>query len=163
MYQAVIFSFKVSQIFIVYESVEDRNLRAVFSSVKNALSCNIFTKQYCNWDVLLIGQRWTCFLEPLFFLRALKMVYYGFGPKNIWCGAAFTCCRFSQKKKNSLETLIVIFETFHQRVFSDCMNRRNFEIPVLTENSRLQPASLKFLAKRLPSIIISTIKWLLDL
>ena len=28
MYQAVIFSFKVSQIFIVYESAEDRNLWA---------------------------------------------------------------------------------------------------------------------------------------
>ena len=42
MYQAVIFSLKVSQIFIAYESVEDRNLRAVFSRVKNALSCNIF-------------------------------------------------------------------------------------------------------------------------
>ena len=37
------FPFKVSQVFIVYESAEDRNLRAVFSRVKNALSCNIFT------------------------------------------------------------------------------------------------------------------------
>ena len=40
--QAVIFSLKVWQIFIAYESVEDRNLRAVFSRVKNALSCSIF-------------------------------------------------------------------------------------------------------------------------
>ena len=55
------------------------------------------------------------------------MVYYGFGPATIWCGAAFTCCRFSQKKENSLETLIVIFETFHQSVLSDCMNGKNFE------------------------------------
>ena len=32
MYQAVIFSFKVSQNFIFYESAEDRNLRAIFNS-----------------------------------------------------------------------------------------------------------------------------------
>ena len=34
MYQAVIFSFKVSQNFIVYESAEDRNLWAFFNRVK---------------------------------------------------------------------------------------------------------------------------------
>ena len=90
------------------------------------------------------------------YTKVLDRKIYGVGQHSLAAG-------FLKKKKNSLETLIVIFETFHQRVFSDCMNRRNFEIPVLTENSRLQPASLKFLAKRLPSIIISTIKWLLDL
>ena len=41
MYQAVIFSFKVSQNFIVYESAENRNLRAFFNRVKNSLSRNI--------------------------------------------------------------------------------------------------------------------------
>ena len=40
----LIFSLKVSQNLIVYESAEDRNLRAIFNRVKNALSCNIFTK-----------------------------------------------------------------------------------------------------------------------
>ena len=44
MYQAEIFSFKVLQNFIVYESAEDRNLRAFFDRVKNLLSCNIFTQ-----------------------------------------------------------------------------------------------------------------------
>ena len=44
MYQAVIFSFKVLQKFIVYESAEDRNLRAFFNQVKNSFSCKIFTK-----------------------------------------------------------------------------------------------------------------------
>ena len=57
MYQAVIFSFKVSQNFIVYESAENRNLRAFFNRVKNSLPCNIFTKYYCNWDALLTCQR----------------------------------------------------------------------------------------------------------
>ena len=42
MYQAMIFSFKVLQIFIIYESAKDKNLRAFFSRVRNALSCNIF-------------------------------------------------------------------------------------------------------------------------
>ena len=36
MYQAVIFSFKVLQNFIVYESAEDRNLRAFFNRVQNS-------------------------------------------------------------------------------------------------------------------------------
>ena len=44
MYQAVIFSFKVSQNFIVYESAEDGNLRAIFNRVTKTLSCNIFTE-----------------------------------------------------------------------------------------------------------------------
>ena len=44
MYQAVIFSFKVLQNFIVYESAEDRNLRAFINRVKNSLTCNILTK-----------------------------------------------------------------------------------------------------------------------
>ena len=37
MYQAAIFSFKASQSFIVYESPEDRNLRAFFNRVQNSL------------------------------------------------------------------------------------------------------------------------------
>ena len=43
MYQAVTFSFKVSQNFIVYENAYDRNHRAIFNGIKNSLSCNIFT------------------------------------------------------------------------------------------------------------------------
>ena len=46
MYQAVIFSLKVSQNFISYESAEDRGF-LIFDRVKNALSCNIFTKWPC--------------------------------------------------------------------------------------------------------------------
>ena len=44
MYQAVIFSFKVSQNFIVFESAEDRNLWVFLNRVKNSFSGNIFTK-----------------------------------------------------------------------------------------------------------------------
>ena len=46
MYKVVMFSFKVSQNFIVYESAEDRNLRAIFNRVKNALSCIIIHSKY---------------------------------------------------------------------------------------------------------------------
>ena len=40
MHQAVIFSFKGLQNFIVYKSAEDRNLRAFFNRLKNSLSFN---------------------------------------------------------------------------------------------------------------------------
>ena len=40
-YQAVTFSFKVLQNFIVYESAEDRNLRAFSNRKKNSLPCNV--------------------------------------------------------------------------------------------------------------------------
>ena len=41
MYQAIIFFWKVLQIFIIYESAKERNLRAFYRRVQNALSCNI--------------------------------------------------------------------------------------------------------------------------
>ena len=37
-----------------------------------------FTKWHFNWDALLTCQRWTCFLQPPFFPRALKMVKFHF-------------------------------------------------------------------------------------
>ena len=42
MYQAVIFSFKVLQKFIVYESAEDRNLRALLNRVKKFIILQYF-------------------------------------------------------------------------------------------------------------------------
>ena len=50
MYHTMIFVLKVLQIFIIYESAKDRNLRAFFRRVQNALSCNILKQiEYCNW------------------------------------------------------------------------------------------------------------------
>ena len=40
----MIFFFKVLQFFVIHESAKDRNLRAFFSRVQNALSCNIFNQ-----------------------------------------------------------------------------------------------------------------------
>ena len=42
MYHAVFFAFKVSQNFIVYESAEDRNLRAIFNRVKKNIILQYF-------------------------------------------------------------------------------------------------------------------------
>ena len=102
MYQAVICSFKISQNFISYESAEDWNLWAIFNRVKNALSCNIFTKQYFNWDALLNCQRWTCFLQPLF-PRDSKMVKFKgliLDRRLYDVGQHFTFWRFSLKRKS---------------------------------------------------------------
>ena len=120
MYQAVIFSLKVSQNFISYESAEDRNLRAIFNRVKTALSCNIFTKWHFNWDALLTCQRWTCFLQPPFFPRALKMVKFkGFRPATIWRGAAFHFLAVFSKKEILWKLWLWFSKMFHQRVFPD--------------------------------------------
>ena len=115
----MIFSVKVSQNFIVYQSPEDRNLRAFFNRVKNSLSCNIFTKYYCNWDALLTCQRRTCFLEPSFFppegfengiIQTFLTGYYmAWGSISLFAGFL--------EKENSLETLIVIFEKVSPKRF----------------------------------------------
>ena len=120
MYQAVIFSFKVLQNFIVYESAEDRNLRAFFNQVKNSLSCNVFTRQCCDWDALLTCQWWTSFLEPSFFARALKMVQFkSFWLTTIWRGAAFHFLSVFSKKEILWKLWLWFSKMFHQRVFSD--------------------------------------------
>ena len=50
MYRTMIFFLKVLQIFIIYGSAKDRNLRAFFRRIQNAFSCNIFKQiKYCNW------------------------------------------------------------------------------------------------------------------
>ena len=67
-------------------------------------------------------------------------------------GQHFTCCRFSRKRK-FFGNFNCDFQKFSPKGFSDYMNMKSFEIPVLTENSQhLQTAALKFLAKRLLSL-----------
>ena len=137
MYQAVIFSFKVLQNFIVYESAEDRNLRAFLNRVKNSLSCNIFTKLYC----IVTGMPylpakmnlfpWTVFLSKGFEnginQRFLTGDYMVWGSISLFAGFL--------EEENSLETLIVIFEKVSPKGFL-WLNMKNFEISVLTANSR---------------------------
>ena len=73
------------------------------------------------------------------------------GDYMVW-GSISLVAGFPQKRK-FFGNFNCDFRKFHQRVFSDCMNMKNFEILVLTENSRyLQTAALKFLAKRLLSL-----------
>ena len=134
MYQAVIFFLKVSQNFISYESAEDRNLRAIFNRVKMHYLAIFFTKWHFNWDALLTCQRWTCFLQPPFFPRALKMVKFkGFRPATIWRGAAFHFLAVFSQKKNTLETLIVIFENVSPKGFS-WLKMKYFETSVFKAN-----------------------------
>ena len=102
MYQAVTFSFKVLQNFIVYESADDRNLRAFFNRVKKkSLSCNIFTKYY----IIVTGMPYLFAKDERVSLnrlssRALKMVKFkGFRPATIWRGAAFHFLPVFSKKK----------------------------------------------------------------
>ena len=137
MYQAVIFSFKVLQNFIVYESAEDRNLRAFLNRVKNSLSCNIFTKLY----FIVTGMPylpakmnlfpWTVFLPNGFEnginQRFLTGDYMAWGSISLFVGFL--------EKENSLETLIVIFEKVSPKGFL-WLNIKNFEISFLTTNSR---------------------------
>ena len=137
MYQAVIFSFKVLQNFVVYESAEDRNLRAFLNRVKNSLSCNIFTKLYC----IVTGMPylpakmnlfpWTVFLSKGFEnginQRFLTGDYMVWGSISLFAG-------FLEEEK-SLETLIVIFEKVSPKGFL-WLNMKTFEISVLTANSR---------------------------
>ena len=66
-------------------------------------------------------------LTGMSYLSVLDRQLYGVGQH-------FTCCSFSQKRK-FFGNLNCDFRKFHQRVSSDCMNMKNFEIPVLTENS----------------------------
>ena len=79
-------------------------------------------------------------------------------------GQHFTFCRFS-RKGNSLETLIVIFEKVSSKGFL-WLNMKNFEISVLTANSRyLQTAALKALVlKKLEfdkgSSLFQAISWM---
>ena len=137
MYQAVIFSFKVLQNLVVYESAEDRNPRAFLNRVKNSLSCNIFTKLYC----IVTGMPylpakmnlfpWTVFLSKGFEnginQRFLTGDYMAWGSISLFAGFL--------EEENSLETLIVIFEKVSSKGFL-WLNMKNFEISVLTANSR---------------------------
>ena len=119
MYQAVIFSFKVSQNFIVYENAEYRNLRAFFNRVKNLSSCNILPNSIVTGmpylpakdEVVSLNRRSSRGLWKWYNSKVLDRRLYGVGQH-------FTFCRFSQKRK-FLETLILIFENVSPRGFSD--------------------------------------------
>ena len=74
MYQAVIFSFKVLQNFIVYESAEDRNLRAFFNQVKIHYLAIFLPHIIVTEMPYLLAKDELVSLNRLSSLRALKMV-----------------------------------------------------------------------------------------
>ena len=111
MYQAVIFSFKVSQIFIVYESAEDRNLRALFCPVKSALSCNIFYQIVLYLEYLTYLPKMnlfpgTAFLPEGFENGIIQMFWTG----DCMAWGSISLFASFLEKENSLETLMVNFE-----------------------------------------------------
>ena len=110
-YQAVSFSFKVSQNFIVYRSVEDRNLRAFFNRIKISVSCNIFT--YLPKMNLF---SWTVFLPEGFENGIIQRFNR---PATIWREAAFHFWPVFPKKKILWKLWLWFSKMFHQRVFSD--------------------------------------------
>ena len=140
MYQAVIFSFKVSQNFIVYESAEDRNLRAIFNRVKKTFLAIFLPNSIATRMPYLPAKDELVSLDRLS-SRGLWKWYNskGFGPATIWRGAAFHFL----ENENSFETLIVIFENVSPKG-SFWLKMKYFEISVLTANCRyLQRAALK--------------------
>ena len=99
MYQAVIFSFKVLQNFIVYKSAEDRNLRAIFNRVKKNIILQNFYQIVLQLECLTYLPKmnlflWTAFLPEGFengiIQKILDRRLYGVGQH-------FTFWRFSRK------------------------------------------------------------------
>ena len=105
----LIFSFKVSQNLIVYESAEDRNLRAIFNRVKNALS---FYQIVMQLECLSYLPKmnlfpWIAFLPKGFENGIIQKVldrrlHMAWGSISLFGGFL--------ENENSLETLNVIFE-----------------------------------------------------
>ena len=93
MYKAVIFSFKVSQNFIVYESAEDRNLRGIFNRVKKK---HYFYQECLTYLLKMNLFPWTAFLPEGFengiIQKVLDRRLYGVGQH-------FTFWRFTRKSK----------------------------------------------------------------
>ena len=99
MYKAVIFSFKVSQNFIVYESAEDRNLRGICNRVKNNIILQYFYQIVLQLECLTYLPKmklfsWTAFLPQGFengiIQKVLDRRLYGVGQD-------FTFWRFTRK------------------------------------------------------------------
>ena len=143
MYQAAIFSFKVSQNFIVYESAEDRNLRAIFNRVKKTFLAIFLPNSIATRMPYLPAKDELVSLDRLssrglwkWFKRFWTGDYMAWGSISLFGGFL--------EHENSLETLIVIFENVSTKG-SFWLKLKYFEILVLTANSRyLQTAGLKY-------------------
>ena len=120
MYQTVIFSFKVSQNFIVYESAEDRNLRAIFNRVKMHYLAIFLPNSIATRMPYLPAKDELVSLDRLS-SRGLWKWYNskGFGPATTWRGAAFHFLAAFSKMKILWKLWLWFSKMFHQRVRSD--------------------------------------------
>ena len=99
MYQAVIFSFKVSQNFIVYESAEDGKLLAIFNRVKKNIILQYFYRIVLQLECLTYLPKMnlfpcTTFLPEGFENGIIQKVLDG---RLYGVGQHFTFWRFSRK------------------------------------------------------------------
>ena len=120
MYKAVIFAFKVSQNFIVYESAEDRNLRAIFNRVKMHYLAIFLPNSIATRMPYLPAKDELVSLDRLS-SRGLWKWYNskGFGPATIWRGAAFHFLAVFSKMKILWKLWLWFSKMFHQRGLSD--------------------------------------------
>ena len=120
MYKAVIFSFKVSQNFIVYESAEDRNLRAIFNRVKKTFLAIFLPNSIATRMPYLPAKDELVSLDRLS-SRGLWKWYNskGFGPATTWRGAAFHFLAVFSKMKILWKLWLWFSKMFHQRAPSD--------------------------------------------
>ena len=144
MYQTVIFSFKVSQNFIVYESAEDRNLRAIFNRVKMHYLAIFLPNSIATRMPYLAAKDKLVSLDHL----SSRGLWKWYNSKGFWTGDYMAWGSISLfggflENENSLETLNVISENVFPKG-SLWLKMKYFEISVLTANSRyLQTAALK--------------------
>ena len=120
MYQTVIFSFKVSQNFIVYESAEDRNFLAIFNRVKMHYLAIFLSNSIATRMPYLPAKDKLVFLDRLSSWGLWKWYNSkGFGPATIWRGAAFHFLAVFSKVKILWKLWLWFSKMFHQRVPSD--------------------------------------------
>ena len=120
MYQTVIFFFKVAQNFIVYESAENRNLRAFLTEYKIHYLA-IFLP-----DSIVTGMPYLPAKDDFVSFNRLSSrglwKWYnskGFGPATTWRGAAFHFLAVFSKMKILWKLWLWFSKMFHQRVFPD--------------------------------------------
>ena len=120
-YQVVIFSFKVSPNFIVYESAEDRNLRVIFNRAKKMHYLAIFLPNSIATRMPYLPAKDE--LVSLDRLSSWELYKWynskGFGPATIWRGAAFHFLAVFSKMKILWKLWLWFSKMFHQRVLSD--------------------------------------------
>ena len=117
MYQTMIFSINVSQNFTVYESAEDRNLRAIFNRVKMHYLAIFVPNSMATRMPYLPAKDELVSLDRLSSWELYKWYNSkGFGPVTIRRGAAFHFLAVFSKMKILWKLWLWFSKMVHQRV-----------------------------------------------